>query len=102
MTLLNEMNGVCGLDGSGPVHTAASLIRHYYKPVPGRQPARIALSPRSVHAQFVLRPGGGATWYNRGTMTTILKSKLRPPAERWAVVERATTMLRLDVAVADP
>jgi DNA-binding SARP family transcriptional activator len=35
-------------------------------------------------------------------MYTILKSKLRPPAVRWAVVERAPMLLRLDVAAADP
>src|SRR5215207_7524582 len=49
------------------------------------------------------RPAGGReTWYNRATMFTILKSKLRPPAVRWAVVERATLLLRLDAAAADP
>jgi LuxR family maltose regulon positive regulatory protein len=35
-------------------------------------------------------------------MFPILKSKLRPPAVRWAVVERATLLLRLDAAAADP
>src|SRR5689334_3691235 len=34
-------------------------------------------------------------------MYNILRSKLRPPAG-WATTERATVLLRLDAAVADP
>src|SRR5436309_3574347 len=40
-------------------------------------------------------------WYNKGTMYTILKSKLRPPAVGWAVLERTVALLRLDAAAAD-